>query len=467
MGWSLRNQILIPIIVIQVVATATIAAATAWVSARRGERQVIGRLVDLRAALDGANFPLTAGVLRKMHGLSGAHFVALDARGRPEASSLPPGVPPPEPRPRPVAIGRLRSLAEAPELTLGGRRYFVASVDPANIPAGRALIVLYPETSLRQARWEAAWPPLVLGGLALTVMTIATGWTAQRIAGRIRRVERQVARIAQGHYEGLDAARPGDELHDLARSVNRMCDRLRTQRETIRKAERTGLLAQLAAGLAHQLRNALTGARMSIQLHARRLPAEQRDGSLDVALRQLSIVEEQVRGLLSLGRREARPMTPTDVAALVEEVAALLGPASQHARVRLECDAGPGPILLNAEGTGLRAAVLNLALNALEAAGAEGRVRLQARRDADRVVIQVHDTGAGPPPELRDELGEPFVTGKPEGVGLGLALARQVAAEHGGRLSWDHSSGETCFRIELPSGGAPAGNGDEPGPDRR
>jgi signal transduction histidine kinase len=455
MRLSLKNQILIPIVVIQLAATAAIAATTAWFSARRVERQVIARLVDLVETLDRANFPYTAGVLGKMHGLSGAHFIALDNDAA-VATSLPESD---RPRPsdlRAASVGRLESLGASPRLTLGGRWYLAAAVrSPGEGRGHRRLVILYPEADLLRARRDAAVPPLLLGLAALGVMASATSWTAHRISRRIRRVERQVARIAAGHFEEMEDGGAGDEVRDLVASINRMGEQLREQREAIRKAERAGVLAQLAAGLAHQLRNALTGARMSIQLHARRFPTQDRDPALDVALRQLTIVEEQVRGLLTLGRGERRRLAETDLASLVAEVASLVGPACQHAKVGFVCDTDDGPARLVADGPALRSAVLNLTLNAIEAAGGGGQVRLSVGRESRSMTIEVRDNGPGPPSELAENLGEPFLTGKLEGIGLGLALARRVAAEHGGQLSWNRIGDETCFRVELPR---------EPGP---
>jgi signal transduction histidine kinase len=103
-----------------------------------------------------------------------------------------------------------------------------------------------------------------------------------------------------------------------------------------------------------------------------------------------------------------------------------------------------------AEESGLRAAALNLALNAVEAAGRGGVVRLEAVPDGEAVAIEVSDTGPGPPQGLAGSLFEPFTTSKPEGVGLGLALAQQVAAQHGGTLSWTRVGHETRFRLSLP-----------------
>jgi signal transduction histidine kinase len=310
--------------------------------------------------------------------------------------------------------------------------------------------VLYPETSWRQARFEAATPPLLLGGASLLVMAAVTSWIAHRISRRIGVVNRRVARIAGGDFEGLDPDRNRDEIADLVRSINAMCGQLRDMSRTIRQSERARLLAQLAAGLAHQLRNSLTGARMSVQLHARRCAVPTGDRSLEVAVRQLAMTEEQIQGLLSLGRVEGRPPVACDLRRLLSEIALLIGPACEHAKVTLEVRGEGPPLPVMAEESGLRAAALNLALNAIEAAGPGGTVRLDADADNvnDTVAIVFSDTGPGPPPGL--PLFEPFTTSKPEGVGLGLVLAQQVADRHGGALTWVRAGPETRFRLSFP-----------------
>jgi signal transduction histidine kinase len=162
-------------------------------------------------------------------------------------------------------------------------------------------------------------------------------------------------------------------------------------------------------------------------------------------------METQVRGLLSLGRGERRPDVRCDAAALLADVAALVEPACAHSRVALEVATRDSELCVWAEIEGLRAAVLNLTLNAIEAAGAGGHVALKARAEEATVVFEVIDTGPGPPAALAETLGEPFVTGKPEGVGLGLALARQVATDHGGALSWRRERDKTVFCLTLPA----------------
>lgn len=450
MPWSLRNQILVPLVAIQALAIVAITVATARLAAVRTERQIIGQLNGVIATLGRSSFPYTAGVLRQMHGLSGAHFVAYDGDGQAVAWSLPRlDGPPRSSLLRPS--GRLESLGASPTLELGGSLYFAVAL-PASAGLGRsALLVLYPEATWRQARWESALPALALGMGALGLMMVVTSWIAHRISRRIERMRAQVARIAEGDFRAIDVGRQLDEVQSLAVSINRMCEQLVQMRQAIAQSERTRVLAQLAAGLAHQLRNSLTGARMSVQLHGRRCPSAAGDSSLDVALRQLALTEEHVRGLLSLGRVEPRPPARCDLKALLADIAVLIEPACQHARVELRrtgLENGAASCL--ADEAGLRAAVLNLAVNAIEAAGPGGTVSLGVAPNHDTVTIQVSDTGPGPPAGLAGSLFDPFVTSKPEGVGLGLALAQRVAAEHGGRLSWNREGSETQFRLELP-----------------
>ncbi len=452
MRWSIRNQILIPLIGIQAVAVTVAALVTATLAARRSEREIIGRLNDVLGTLGHGNFPYTGSVLARMHGLSGAHFIVRGDDDRITEASLPEIADLPALLPTVPATGHVDSLAESPSVAVGGTRYFAASVRSPGGLRGGSLVVLYPETAWRQARREAAMPALLLGVAALATMVVVTSVIAHRMSRRIRRVQRHVAGIAAGEFRQLEPGDRRDEVADLVASINQMCSQLEGMRQTIEQSERSRLMAQLAAGLAHQLRNSLTGARMSIQLHIKRQPAQPGDETLAVALRQLTLTEEQVKGLLAAGRLERSLPELFDVRQLVADVAGLVDPACQHARVAF---AQPrrdeiAPLDIKADRSSLRAAVLNLTLNAIEAAGQGGNVSLEAFAHDREVFVEVVDSGPGPPAELAGELFEPFVTSKKEGVGLGLALARQVAVDHGGQLSWIRAAGATRFRLTLP-----------------
>ncbi len=443
---SIRNQILIPLIAVQLGTVATIALVAARMAADRVEGQIASRLEGVVETLGRSSFPLTSGVLAKMRGLSGAHFATCDESGRLIDSTLPGlAVLPPELRALSASV-RLEEVGSYPKLEFDGERYFAGSVRPGG---GPTLLVLYPETAWRRAKWEASLPPLGVGALSLAPMAAVTGFVAHRLGTRLKSVQGRVAAIAAGDFREMGEHGRGDEVDELVRSINRMAAQLRQMGETIRRTERAGVLAQLAAGLAHQLRNAATGARMAVQLHARRCLGPGLDGSLDVALRQLTICEEQVKGLLSTDRGISNQPTRLDPAALVEEVATLVEPTCRHLGVGLARRTDPGLAVL-ADLEGLRAALMNLTLNAIEAAGPGGRVELMSTLDDRRVRFDVLDDGPGPPLELAGSMFEPFVTGKPEGLGLGLVVASRVAKALGGGLSWCRVDSRTRFRLELP-----------------
>jgi signal transduction histidine kinase len=430
---------LIPLVAVQLGTVATIALVAARIAADRVEGQVEARLEGVVEALGRSSFPLTAPILEKMRGLSGAHFATADGSGRLIDSTLS-GLDQVHERLQAMPVGsRLGGVGSSPKLEVAGERYFVGSVRPG---VGPTLLVLYPETAWRRARWEASLPPLGVGALSLAPMAAVTGLVAHRLAARLRSVEGRVAAIAAGDFRAMPEPGRGDE-------VNQMAERLRRMAETIRRTERAGVLAQVAAGLAHQLRNAATGARMAVQLHARRCPIAKVDGSLDVALRQLAIGEEQIKGLLSTDRGLGDQPTRLDPAELVDEVARLIEPTCRHLGVGLTRRSEAGLAVL-ADREGLRGALMNLALNAIEAAGPAGNVQFISSLQDQRVRFDLIDDGPGPPPELAGSLFEPFVTNKPQGLGLGLVLASRVAEAVGGSLGWDRVDGRTRFRLEVP-----------------
>ena len=292
-------------------------------------------------------------------------------------------------------------------------------------------------------------PPLIVGAGTVVLLLVVAALVAARIGARLHRVERQVAQIAGGEFLEVAVDERQDEIQDLAVSVNRMSQQLRDQREMLGKTERTRVLGQLAGGIAHQLRNAATGARMAVQIHRRRCEPDATDDSLAVALRQLALMEEQVRGLLSLGRVENRVRVEKPLGELVADVASLVGPACAHHGIAWEslCQAAAETNVADADG--VRTALVNLVLNAIEAAGPGGRVALRVESGVAEIAFEVSDSGPGPPPEIAGQLFDLFVTGKPEGVGLGLALAKQVAEQHGGALTWRRGDGQTHFRLTV------------------
>ena len=442
---SLSRQLVAPVVGIVLAAVLANVAVSAWLAARRSAAAARAGQEQLAAALREARVALAPQVLETLHGLTGSHFVVWDATTRtPGAATLPGGD---------LDAADLAAIAAdvGGVATIADRRYRIGVARAAGVRP-ETVLVLTPVASPWRTTLDALWPVLAVAAATLAVLVPLSLRTTGRVARRIGAIERHVARIAGGEFgHTLPAAETADadEVGRLVAGVNRMSATLDTLRGELVAGERQRLLGQLAAGFAHELRNAVTGAKLAIDLHRRRCASGATDDSLSVASRQLDILEEEVRGLLALGRQPQGPPEPLAVDALLAEVRDLTAPRCHHAGVRVELGP-PAALSIIGRRDSLRAALVNLALNAIDATGRDGTLRLSATAHGTSLALAVADDGPGPPESIRASLHEPFVTGKPEGIGLGLAVATAVAEAHGGTLSWSRDAGWTRFVITLP-----------------
>lgn len=447
-GTSLTRRLVIPVIGLVLAAVLANVSFAAWLAARRSLAAASTAQEQVAAALESSRVALSPQVLDALRQLTGSHFVVWNAASRTAGIATVP----------PDAAAAAGAAAAGGSVVVEGRRHRVGTVRSQGVRP-ESVLVLTPVRGILATSFEAAWPVLAVAAATLAVLVPLGLRTTGTLAARIGAVERHVGRIARGEFGQVlaDASGPrtADEIGRLVAGVNHMSATLDSLRGSLLAGERQRLLGQLAAGFAHELRNAITGARLAIDLHRRRChpPAGRNaeDDGLAVAVRQLGIVEEEVRGLLALGKPAGAVAAalPLDVAEVCAEVRDLTAPRCAHVGVRLDCDAAAGLELVGRREA-LRAALVNLALNAVDAAGHGGTMRLSATAAAGRLVFAVEDDGPGPPAAIRDLLHEPFVTGKPEGVGLGLTVANAVAEAHGGSLSWTRAGGWTRFAITVP-----------------
>ena len=445
---SLTRQLVVPIVGLLLAAVLCNVAFSAWLAARRSAAAARAKQDQVAAALRSSRVSLSLPVLEALGQLTDSQFIVRDpATGGRGLSTLPPDA---------VDDGRLAAALPEGTIDVGGTPHRLGVIRSGGVRP-ETVVVLTPVRSIPAATLEAVWPVLAVAAATLAAL-VPLGWRLSGgLAGRIGAIERHVGRIAEGDLgqrlpEDPHGGDPADEIGRLVAGVNRMTETLGELRTSLVAGERQRLLGQLAAGFAHELRNAITGARLAIDLHRRRCAgaAAGEDESLTVAVRQLDIVEEEVRGLLALGRGPETAPGPVSVDRLLGDVRDLTGPRSEHAGVRMECELPTG-ITLRGHHDPLRAALVNHALNAIDAAGRGGTVRLIGETRDGLIVLAVEDTGPGPPATIRDTIRDPFVTGKPEGIGLGLAVAKAVAEEHGGELEWERLHGRTRFEISLPS----------------
>jgi signal transduction histidine kinase len=456
MRWSIRYQLFTPLLIL-LLGVVGMSTWTALASAGRARQQIEQQVRDVVRTLSDADFPLTPNVLQLMKGLSGADFLVVDKEGRAKAtiSIGPESVPNLD-----GVTSDWRSLQLGPRVIMGGQAFFCTGMRlrPSQAPGGGTLYVLYPEAQWREAQWEAIRPSLVLGafgGLASVALTVGL---AQRLSRRIQDLERRTRVIAAGDFSPMELPGRDDELRDLGQSVNHMTERLGQLQQAVQEAERLRLLGQVSGGLAHQLRNGVSGARLAVQIHARECVGQADPEALEVALRQLALVEVHLKRFLDLGRTEGLRRERCSLGALIDDTVALLRPQCRHVHADLRWQRPSEEVTVMGDAGQLGHLFFNVVSNAVEAVSSGGWVDVRLYRAEPKsdtpgrefCVVEVADSGSGPTADVAARLFEPFVTSKREGVGLGLAVARQVVEAHGGTIDWRRGPDRTVFRIQLP-----------------
>ena len=451
MRLSLRYRLLLPLTLLLLGDL----GATAWAAtsaAAEVDRRLAGQLWRIAGTLTESSYPLAEPVLKQIKGYSGAEFLLVQPNHR-AVSTFPDGdVSPPAdvPTATPAADGEEHALG--PPVTVAGQEYRCLRLPLRRrfASADGDLYIFYPESQRRTAVREAARPSLILGGLG-GLLAVGLGvLIGSRLVRRVRDLEHRTRLIADGDFRPLPLDGPDDEVTDLGRSVNEMARRLAEFQDAQQRSERLRLLGQFSGGLAHQLRNAAAGAKLAVELFLAENPSADPE-PLTVALRQLARIESNLRQFLDLGKPPAGVKHPCDLVRLIDQAVSLLRPQCQHAGTELRWEPPAEPLVIPGDPSQLAHLFGNVIGNAVEAAGPGGSVEVGLATTRGGARIEVTDTGPGPPAEIAGKLFEPFVTGKSEGIGLGLAVAQQAAESHGGRISWERRGGRTVFRIELPT----------------
>jgi two-component system sensor histidine kinase PilS (NtrC family) len=223
---------------------------------------------------------------------------------------------------------------------------------------------------------------------------------------------------------------------------------LRHMEEVVEREERLAAVGRLAAGLAHEIRNPLASLSGSVQL----LQDEDASPLHAIVLREVEHINGLVEDFLDIARPLQLRRVPTDVVAIVEDVATAFG---QDQRYKDKCevtlDLADVPLAL-LDGGRVRQIVWNLLLNAAQATPDYGRIKVSVALDEDALIIRISDEGVG---ISRDRLGrifDPFYTTRSGGTGLGLANVERIVRAHGGAVSVSSTEGVgTIFSLSFPA----------------
>lgn len=294
--------------------------------------------------------------------------------------------------------------------------------------------------------------PLVLLGLLVSFLL------SDEIMRPIVSLEEATRRVAEGDFSTRILARRGDELSLLVNSFNRMVGELERTREKIIQTEKIAAWQEIAQRLAHEVKNPLTPIRLAAERSLRKYQSGSDDFETVLTTSVHSIVREvdNLSALLSEFREFSRLPAPTMesviLAPIVREVVATYAIGSS---APVEMDGVGEELVLNADPGQLRQLLSNLIKNALEAAGPDGRVRINAdpisRGDARFCRLQIEDNGPGIPEDQQPRIFDPYMTTKRKGTGLGLAIVQRIVFDHQGQIWFETTLGVgTTFYVDLP-----------------
>ena len=350
----------------------------------------------------------------------------------------------------PFADGRVRTFEFRPP---GKRRKYIAVSSPLRFqkkePYFGALIVAKPTAELRE-RWFTLIERLAIAALIGILVAGALAWyLSRRITQPVLALTEAADEIAEGHYDvHLSALRTRDEIGQLSTRFGQMAERLKEAEEL----ERNFLMT-----VSHELRTPLTAIRGHVDALREGVAADEasRAESLGVITAEAERLERLVGDVLDLAKLDTRRFTlrreEVDMARLLERAYKTFAEEARRRGIDYQQEIGARPVII-ADGDRVLQIISNLLANAFRWTPDGGRVELALERENGNVSVAVQDSGPGIAPDEVDRIFRPFWSRDGGGTGLGLPIARELAAAHGGRIVLETEPGRgTRFKLVLPA----------------
>jgi signal transduction histidine kinase len=253
-------------------------------------------------------------------------------------------------------------------------------------------------------------------------------------------------------HEEIEAAQALAGQFALVLDAAELLERAVTVERSLAHSEKLAAVGEMAARVAHEIRNPVTAARSLAQLMVRDPSSPHAAEHAELILAELGRVERQVQALLRFARREEFSFEPVDLGELVRSALEPLRARLEANGVAVEVDIDAG-VVARGDREKLRQVVMNLLDNAADAVGGsdDKRVALAVHGMNGAAVLEVRDSGPGVPVEALPRLFEPFFSLKTTGTGLGLAIVKRTVEAHGGRVEARAAAGAgLSLRVELP-----------------
>jgi signal transduction histidine kinase len=305
-------------------------------------------------------------------------------------------------------------------------------------------------TDAGEKRRSALLVGLVIAALASVIGTLATVIGLRK---GIAEIQTGLSRLETDFAFDLPVS--GGELGSISRSVNRVAGTRRSLEAELRRADRLRAVGRMAANMAHEIRNPLNGIRLTMQMLKQKLGANAiQPGDLDLVIGEVDRLNALLSDLLAFREARKPSLEAQKLLPILERCVDLLRLQAQERDVGMHIQVDDPEASAAVDAKQLTQVLTNLVLNALTAVPEKGTIDVRLSRNGKGLSIDVHDSGPGVAPESREHLFEPFYTTRDEGVGLGLAVSRELVSGMGGTLEYRDDGTGATFAIHLPDGGA-------------
>ena len=284
----------------------------------------------------------------------------------------------------------------------------------------------------------------------------ASGNTPQIMAGRYAEI---AVFLAVGVLTGTLSDRERKRRRELQRATDQLSEtnqQLQNSFQQLRRADRLSAVGQLAASLAHEIRNPLGSIEGAIDIVGRTADDDRRREFLGIIKKET----RRLNGLLTNLLDFARPRTPqirqTHLDTIVRAVVDLTSHNAQQQNIELKLDIAPGLPQVECDSEQIIQVLLNVTLNAIQASPAGGQISISAHRRDSMILLRVGDEGGGIAEAELDKIFDPFYTTKEGGTGLGLAISYQILTQHGGGIAVERNPDKgMTFTLSFPIHQAP------------
>ncbi|MDQ7062932.1 MAG: ATP-binding protein [candidate division KSB1 bacterium] len=336
--------------------------------------------------------------------------------------------------------------------------------DPAQSLNGILFVKTSDEMSIHSLKKEYILLGFIAIGLIGFLSLTTYGLFVRSVDNPVQKLRKAMEAIERGDFSVRIDHPVNDELGQLAMGLNSMARKLEWaqkhliehHQQQMMQAESLAKMGEMAASLAHEIKNPISGIVFALNSIIREIPKDDKRREIfEEIIKQANRVEQNLEALLSFAKQTQFERKPTDINIIIERILLFIRqqPDMESIEVTSELDRELPDVLADAKQ--IEQVLLNLIINAVQAMPDGGNLKITTEymQPAEKLRITIQDTGIGIPKEIQDRVFQPFFTTKEKGTGLGLTLCREIILKHSGNLTFESIPGKgTTFIIELPAG---------------